>query len=239
MSLGTQPAIVFVHGSGDTAHVWDAVIAQLPGWSCVALDLPGHGTKLEQPGPERMSIEEYAACVRDDLGQNNLTGICLVGHSLGSAIALRLAKDAPDLVSRLVLVGSGARLRVLPTILEAACDQGERTRQEVVAASFATGNSAERDAMLAEPAQLAPGMLYRDLAACDAFDMMSELGSIAQPALVVTGDEDRLTPPKYAHYLRDHLPNATLVLVPEAGHYLPVEAPEALAAAIRDWLRRA
>jgi len=214
VSTASQPLpLVFIHGSGDTAHVWDAVIAQLPSLLCVALDLPGHGTKQAQPGPERMSIEDYALSVRDDLAQQQLTGICLVGHALGSAVALRLAADAPELVVRLVLVGGGARLRMLPAILEGA-----------------------REGTLDVPAEHAPGVLYRDLAACDAFDMMSELGAIAQPTLVVAGEEDRLTPPKYAYYLRDHLPNATLVLVPEAGHYLYIETPQALATAIRDWL---
>ena len=66
--------------------------------------------------------------------------------------------------------------------------------------------------------------------------MMADLGRIAQPALILVGSEDRLTPPKYAQYLADHLEQATLVTVPGAGHYLPVEAPEAVARAIREWL---
>ncbi len=91
--------------------------------------------------------------------------------------------------------------------------------------------------MLDEPSQHA-GMLYRDLSACDAFDMLSELGSIAQPALVVTGDEDRLTPPKYATLSARPPPQCHPRARPRAGHYLPaIEAPEALAAAMRDWLR--
>ncbi len=85
--------------------------------------------------------------MRDDLAQRALTGVCLMVHSLGSAIALRLAADAPELVSRLVLVGSGALLRMLPTILEAAREQAEQTRQEVVGMSFAAERAtARRDA---------------------------------------------------------------------------------------------
>ena len=79
-------------------------------------------------------------------------------------------------------------------------------------------------------------MLYRDLAACDGFDMMSELGHIAQPTLIVTGEEDRLTPPKYARFLAEHLDNAQLALLPNAGHYAQLEAPGAIADAIRAWL---
>jgi pimeloyl-ACP methyl ester carboxylesterase len=229
--------LVFVHGSGDTARAWGAVVAALPGRACLALDLPGHGAERERPGPAEMSVADYAAWVRGELDRRGLGPICLIGHSLGSAIALRLAADAPERVRRIVLVGGGARLRVLPAMLEAAREQPEAAGAQLSALAFANSHSAERDAHQARPAELAPGMLYRDLAACDRFDMMGELAQIRQPALIVTGEQDQLTPPKYATYLRDHLPSATLVLVPGAGHYLPLEAPAALAAALTSWLQ--
>lgn len=228
--------LVFIHGSGDTAHVWDALVARLPGLACVSLDLPGRGESQSQPIPEHLSVADYAASVRAELERRGVSDVCLVGHSLGSAIALRLAADAPELVRRVVLVGGGARLRVLPALLEDARERSEQAQRELLDAAFAPEHAAERDALRAQPVKLAPSMLYRDLAACDTFDMMAELGGIAQPTLVVTGEQDQLTPPKYAVYLRDHLPNASLVLIPGAGHYLPVEEPDALADAITRWL---
>lgn len=235
-AISQDVPLVFIHGSGDTARAWDAVVAALPGRTCIALDLPGHGTERERPGPAEMSVGDYAAWVRDELDRRGLGSVCLVGHSLGSAISLRLAADAPERVGRIVLVGGGARLRVLPALLEAAREQPEVAGRQLDTAAFAETHAAQREAHRARPADVAPGMLHRDLAACDRFDMMGELAEIAQPVLIVTGEQDRLTPPKYATYLRDHLPSATLVLVPGAGHYLPLEAPEALAAAITGWL---
>ncbi len=228
--------LVFVHGSGDSARAWDAVVAQLSERTCIALDLPGHGAQREHPGPERMSVADYAQYVRAELTRRELGAVCLIGHSLGSAVAQRLAVDAADLVRRVVLVGGGARLRVLPALLEAARDHPDATRAHLAELGFAPDHAALREAHLGEPTAAAPDVLYRDLAACDAFDMMAELGRIAQPTLILTGEQDRLTPPKYATYLRDHLPHATLVLIPGAGHNLPVEAPRALAAAITTWL---
>jgi pimeloyl-ACP methyl ester carboxylesterase len=230
------PAIVFLHGSGDNAHVWDAVIACLPQYTAIALDLPGHGALIDRPGPAGMAIEDYAGTVRAELTRRGLSHVCLVGHSLGSAIALRMALDYPALVSRLVLVGAGARLRVLPDLLAQARTDPEAAKKTLVELAFAPAHQQQAEVFAGEVAPTAPGMLYRDLAACDAFDMMSELGRIAQPTLVVTGEEDRLTPPKYARFLAEHLDNARLVLLPNAGHYVQIEAPEATADAIRAWL---
>lgn len=231
--------IVFVHGTGDNAHTWDAVIERLPEYSCVALDLPGHGALVARPGPAEMSVEDYAGAVRAELARRELSGICLVGHSLGSAIALHLAVDHPSLVRRLALVGSGARLRVLPALLEEARSRPDTIMHTLTSLAFAPGHEAQAEAYAQTLAPVAPGIVYRDLAACDCFNMMDELGRVAQPTLIVVGDADRLTPPKYAAFLRDRLANATLVTVPDAGHAVAAEAPDAVARALRDFLSSA
>jgi pimeloyl-ACP methyl ester carboxylesterase len=232
-----RPAIVFIHGSGDNAQVWDAVIACLPQYTALALDLPGHGTLLDRPGPATMSVEDYAGAMRAELTRRTLDHVCLVGHSLGSAIALRMAVDYPALVSRLVLVGAGARLRVLPALLEQTQTDPEAAKKALVEMGFASAHQRQAAEFNKRLAPIAAGMLHRDLAACDAFDMMSELGHIAQPTLVLTGEDDRLTPPKYARFLAERLDNARLVLLPDAGHYAQIEAPAAVADSIRAWLK--
>lgn len=230
------PALVFVHGSGDSAHVWDALVARLPEYPCVALDLPGHGALVERPGPADMGVDDYAAAIHAELARRDLSGVCLVGHSLGSAIALRMALDYPSRVWRLVLIGGGARLRVLPALLEEAKGSPATAKETLTRMGFAPANEGRAPAHIEVMGPLAPGMLYRDLSACNAFDMMEDLGRVAQETLVIVGEEDRLTPPKYAVYLRDHLASARLVTVPEAGHYVALEAPERVAGAIRGWL---
>src|SRR5262249_7131052 len=121
MSHSSQQApLVFVHGSGDSAKSWARVIAALPDIPCVALDLPGHGALIEQAGPGAPSVGDYAAFVRAEIKQRGLSSARVVGHSLGGAIALQLALDASDVVGAIALVGTGARLRVLPDLLAAA-----------------------------------------------------------------------------------------------------------------------
>jgi pimeloyl-ACP methyl ester carboxylesterase len=211
------------------------VIEALPDVPCVALDLPGHGALIEQPGPDAMSVGDYAAFVRAETERRGMIGARVVGHSLGGTIALQLALDAPDVVGGIGLVGTGARLRVLPDLLAAAQTDQIAAQPQLTGFGFAPGHEEARERFLREKEPLAPRMLYRDLAACDAFDCRDQLERITCPALIVVGAEDRLTPPKYATYLYDHLSRATLVEIAGAGHYLPHEAPEELAAALRDW----
>jgi pimeloyl-ACP methyl ester carboxylesterase len=233
--------IVFVHGSGDSSRIWRHVISYLSEFNCVALDLPGHGARIESPGPRSMSVADYAQDVTQQLEQRDLSGICLAGHSLGGAIALYMAVHFPSLVGSLALIGTGARLRVAPQLLEMASGDPEKATGHLAEMGISSGDSsmATEEYQREERAPLAgPGILYRDLAACDAFDMMADLDRIYQPAIIITGEQDRMTPPKYAHYLKDHLANSTLAMIPNAGHFVPYEQPEAVAAALASWLPR-
>lgn len=240
-----DPAIVFLHGSGDSGCAWSDVVAQLPQYTCIALDLPGHGTQLDSPGPAVMSVPEYASAIHAVLvggasGEVNVggRGICLVGHSLGSAIAMRLAVDYPVLVSHLVLVGAGARLRVLPALLEEARTHPGDAMRKLVTLGLAPDHEASAQQYLDALRPTAPSKLHRDLSACDQFDMTAELGRIHQPTLVIVGEADRLTPPKYAAFLANNIAGAEQITIPDAGHYIPTEAPAALAAALHHWLSR-
>jgi len=228
--------VVCLHGTGDNAHHWDRLIARMPAYPVVALDLPGHGANLDRPGPAEMGVIDYADYVRAELTRRGLKDVCLVGHSLGSAVAMRLAVDHPSLVRRLVLVGAGARLRVLPALLDTAKTNPAAAIRELVDMGFAQRHHDEAKRYYDALAPVAPGVIRRDLIACDRFDMMEELGHISQRALIITGEEDRLTPPKYARFLREKLASAQLQVLPGAGHYVAIEAPEALAEAICSWL---
>lgn len=228
--------LVFVHGSGDSAQVWEPLIALLPEYHTVALDLPGHGALASQPGPQSMSVADSAAFVLSEMSRRDLERPMLIGHSLGGAIALRVALDAPERVGRLGLLGTGARLRVAPAFLEAAREADVSGVWAVTQASYAAQHESDAQAFHARRAPTAPGALFRDLSACNAFDAMGDVGRISQPALVIVGEDDRMTPPKFSAYLADQIPTSTLVVVPDAGHYVQVEQPQRVADALRTWL---
>jgi len=223
--------IICVHGAGESSALWQAVVDQLPG--ATALDLPGHGG---QGGRSENTVEGYARWLANHIEEDE--PVVLAGHSLGGAIALRLAlqPERPLWLAALVLVGSGARLRVSPDILyllrtdfAAAGDliyewsAGDKT----IAGLRETFDIGLRQA----GARVATG----DYLAADGFDVMESVRNIDLPTLAIVGREDRMTPPKYARYLRASIPNCRLVEIEGAGHLAPLERPTETAHGIREF----
>ncbi len=234
----TQQSLVFIHGSGDSARVWDDVIALLPEFETLALDLPGHGALASALLPS-VDVASYAEWLRAELERRGIERPMLIGHSLGGAVVLQLASAAPASVGRLGLVGTGARLRVAPAFLQIAQSAGEAGTAhtpEITRVGFAEAHAALADAYEARRAQTAPDMLFHDLTACNQFDIMADLEHISQPTLIIVGAEDRMTPAKFSAFLQNSIPGSELVVVPDAGHYVQIEDPQRVADALRVWL---
>jgi pimeloyl-ACP methyl ester carboxylesterase len=219
--------IVFVHGAASNHLIWGDQVRALNAIArTFAIDLPGHG-KSSPLG--RDSIATYRDVVLGFMDTLALDRAVIVGHSMGGAIAQTLALSHSERVAGLGLVGTGARLRVLPTILDGLFTDFESIAQLVVEYSYAPGLDATlRERALAEfracPAQVTHG----DFAACNAFDVMPRVAEIHAPTLIVCGKEDRLTPVKYSEFLASKIPNARLVLVEGAGHSVMMEQAEAV-----------
>jgi pimeloyl-ACP methyl ester carboxylesterase len=227
--------ICLVHGSGGTHGVW---IRQMEGLAdlarIVAIDLPGHG---ESGGDGVGTIDRAAATVRDVLDRVGVARAVIGGHSMGGAIALAFALANLERTAGLLLIGTGARLRVLPKIFETLeRDYAEGVRFVVDLAVAANTAPETKDALARQTLRNPRPAMIGDFRACDAFDVMTRLGEIRAPTLVVCGDEDQLTPVKYSRYLHDHIAGAQLVVVPGAGHYVQLERPDETTAAIRQFL---
>ncbi len=203
-----------------------------------ALDLPGHGKSSTIDGQQ--SIEEYARYLVQWLESMHLGRAVLVGHSMGSAIALELALHHPEYVVGLGLIGAGARLRVLPEVLNYVADQTTyyRATDMLVSCSF-SAEAANRLVELASKrlVETRQSVLYGDLAACNRFDVMDQLGAIDQPTLVVCGAEDQMTPLRYAQFLANAIAEARLEVIPGAGHMVMLEQPVRVADSLFSFLR--
>lgn len=157
---------------------------------------------------------------------------------MGGAIAQQFALDHGSEVDRLILVGTGARLRVLPSFLEGLLNDFESTVEMILGYAYAEGVDQElvdlgRGELLAN----APAVPHGDLVACDNFDVMDRLGEIRCPTLIICGEEDQLTPPKYCQFLQEHIANAMLTIIPGAGHMVMLEQPEQVSVAIEGFLK--
>ena len=116
--------LVFIHGAGDSARAWKEQVAYF-GARAHAIDLPGHGSRPD-PLPAQVSALDYAhvvyTIITDEL---HLEQPIIVGHSLGGLIALEMGLNYGQQVGGLVLIGTGARMRVLPALLESARTEPE------------------------------------------------------------------------------------------------------------------
>ena len=222
--------VVFIHGAGGNRLVWGGQLRSLSSAQrVVALDLPGHG---RSDGPGMACIGSYAQVVAEVLGRLGSAAV-LVGHSMGGGVALHLALQWPGLVAGLVLLGTGGRLRVAPSLLAGLQDDFRCAVAAITGSAFAPA-TASTIRKRGEGALLAagPATLLADFRACDAFDVLARLGEIHVPCLVICGAEDRLTPVKYSEALAKGIPGARLQVIPSAGHMAMLEEPAAVSQSI-------
>lgn len=216
--------LVAVHGSGGDYRHWPEELRQLPAARIITVDLPGHGRSA---GVGCRSVNEYAAFLAAFIARMELGSVTLIGHSLGGAILQSLALDSPGWLTRIVLVGSGARLRVSPDLLEALTDDFERAVQLICDTAFGPDAAAGDIATVKSGfMNTEPLTIYNDFVACDNFDVMEQVHKIKTPALVISGSADELTPVKYGDYLAGRIPGASHRVIDNAGHMMALEKTE-------------
>ncbi len=211
--VGAGRTLVLLHGAGVTHAVFDRLWPHLEGLDLLAPSLPGRAGSTGEPPP---TASAAAAWVAEVLAAEEVERPLVLGYSYGGAVALELALSG--VAGALALVCTGARLRVRPEIL--ALLAGAASRGDTIELIPRTGALDARVALA-------------DWRASHTFDRIGALDTLSLPTLVVAGTADVMTPPKYATYLAQHIAGATLELVEGAGHTLPLEQPEALAASLR------
>ena len=231
-----EPAIVFIHGAGGTWKHWAYCLKQMPVGQRIAFDLPGHG---RSGGKGRYSIEGYAYFMLSLLDALNIQRAVLVGHSMGGAIAIQTALLAPERVQALGLVATGARLKVNPSILEGLQNDPLGTIRRMVRWMYARDlTPQEATTAVQEMAATPKGVLYGDFAACDAFDSRASLFDIQCPTLVIGAEQDKMTPPTLSEELALAIRRAELVMIPDAGHMVMLEQPQAVCEALTNFVKR-
>ncbi len=239
---GNGRTLVFLHGAGMDRTVWNFQARRFAhhGRAVLAPDFPGHGRSA---GAACRTVGDMAAWVVAAADTLGLKDIVLVGHSMGSLVAIEAAARLGAHAQGLALIGTAARMAVHPDLLAAARAGETKAVDMIVAWGFG-----ERGTIGGNPAPglwmrgygrrlleraLGGGVLGADLAACDSYQgALAAAARIRCPTVVVWGDTDRMAPPKEAQALAAAISGATTMAVAGCGHMTMIEEPAAISAAI-------
>ena len=229
-----KPTVVFIHGAANDHSVWtyQARYFAHHGWNAMAVDLPGHGKSF---GDAKISIAAYTDWIVSLLDNGGVARAALVGHSMGSLIALACAAKYPSRVSQLALIGASVPMPVAAALLDSAVHRPTEAFDMLNIWGHAphlkwgrnpTPGTSSMMAYRRLLMQSRPGVLASDLAACNAFlpdDAI--LADIKVPTLVIAGSRDLLTPVKAAEMLAARIVNCRFAQIENTGHTLMQEAP--------------
>jgi pimeloyl-ACP methyl ester carboxylesterase len=242
------PPVVLIHGAGGDHLYWPADFRRIPGCRILAPDLPGHGLST---GSGKQSIWAYADQLVHFLDELGIFRAIFIGYSLGGCIVLALALRHPEILVAMGLIASGAHIDIPPEIIENAANP--LTFPQAISALGDRFFSSQTDPRIIEKgmkhlAKIRLGVLYGDLLASKAFDIIDRVGEIRAPALVMCGSEDVFTPPQSSQFLAAHLGSegnegragaeTRLRLIPAAGHAVILEQPQAVKAQLVPFIKK-
>ena len=238
----SQPLIVFLHGAGMDHSVFALQSRWFAhnGARVLAVDFPGHGQSAGPPLAGVGALADWTARLIEAAGVERAF---LVGHSMGALVALETAARHPRRVAGLVLIGAAAKMPVHPDLLAAARADSHDAIDMVslwgLGAPAALGaNPSPGLWMLGGAERLleraAPGVLYADLSACNAYQMGAEAAAnVGCPAALILGERDQMTPAKAGRALAGLIAGARTFLLPGAGHMLTIERPDEVRDAVK------
>lgn len=235
-----RPTVIFIHGAQNDHSVWCLQTRYFAhhGFNVLALDLPGHG---RSKGDARTSVEAMAAWVLDVMEAAGVDEAMMVGHSMGSLIALEASFIAPARVTRLAMVGTTYPMKVSDALLATSRDD-EQAAIDMV-------NIFSHSSMAQKPSCPGPGfytmggarrlmqrmsainpqqLFYTDFYACNAYaNGQAAAQAVRCPVLFLFGSKDMMTPPRSTKTLTSAIAHGTVVQV-DAGHQMMAEQPDAV-----------
>jgi 3-oxoadipate enol-lactonase len=243
-----NPTLVLLHGIGGAGRIWEGVAARLAarGFASLALDLPGYG---QRQSVTELSFDEVAADVEAAIARRGLVRPALVGHSFGGMVAQTLLRRRRHVYSAAVLACTSPAFGDAAGALQARflaqrlgpLDLG-RTVAELapglVDAMWGERIDAQARATAVAVMGAVSAATYRAAVRClVTFDERANLARIDVPTLCLAGERDPTAPAPMMERMAARISGARFVCLMGVGHLANLEAPEAFATAIGDFLR--
>ena len=257
---GAGDPILCLHGLGANIYSWRHFITPFSqNNKLILVDFKGCG-QSPKPRDPHYSIEDKAEDIYNLIVEENLTNLTLVGNSLGGAIALllaiRLVKENPDRLSKLILIDSAGDKSNLPphlnllrsilgtliiylspsklaakmTLRMCYYDRKRITREQVEAYAAPIASLGGRHALLQTARQCIPA---------NADELIAAVSRITVPTLILWGREDKVIPLRVGKLLHELIPNSTLDVIEQCGHIPQEEKPDETIARISEFLAAA
>jgi pimeloyl-ACP methyl ester carboxylesterase len=230
-----KPTVVFIHGAANDHSVWSLQSRYYAyhGWNALAVDLPGHGKSAGTALATIGDLAGWIAQLLDALGAKDVT---LVGHSMGSLVALETAARHPERIKRIALIASAVPMQVSEALLNTS-KANDHAAYEMINV-FAHSNTAQLGGnrvpgmwMMGSAMRLmersGDGVLHADFSACNNYAAGLEAAQkLKCPVLMILGKRDLMTPMKVARDVISKLADVKVVALDGAGHSLMAEKPD-------------
>jgi pimeloyl-ACP methyl ester carboxylesterase len=243
-TAGTGPAVLLLHGIGDNSLAWEPLFARLSEkFTVIAPDFLGHGFS-DRPRAD-YSVPAFANGMRDLLTYLDIERVTVVGHSLGGGVAGQFAYQYPELVERIVLVGTGGVTKDVNPMLRAlslpfseyllgavsipgvfpAFSATARAMQKLIPTPLFSDNNEIVRVLQRMPEKGSAEVFARTLRS--AVDWRGQVVTMLDrcylsagiPTLIIWGSDDQVIPVAHAHMLHSAMPGSQLVIFDGAGHF--------------------
>lgn len=210
--------LVMVHGAGASSLSFYYQLRHFR--NSKAIDLPGHPN-----GKPCDSIDRYVDWVRGFNTARRYKDVVLCGHSMGGAIALQYALRYPEELKAVILIGTGARLKVDTKYIR-ECEEAVADSSEWLESRREMYKGVEDDinqVLMRRTMEIGPQVELNDLRACDQFDVMDKVHKVQLPTHVMCGADDSSTPVKFTEYLAQNIPGAQHEIIEGGSHHVQLE----------------
>lgn len=234
-SQKSKSILLCIHGAGGSHLAWPLSFRQNKSINVICIDLPEHGSSSGSSFNKVESYSDFILSFIKKLGIKEKIHLC--GHSMGGAITLDLSLRSTHKIDKLILLSTGAQLKVNPKIfkvLQENYDQFCKMSSQFMFYSESPQNLKSQSRK--QLRQTKPEVLINDFKACQSFNLTDDIHKINSESLIICGDHDMMTPLKYSQFLNKEMKHSSLEIIDNTGHMPMLEKPDQFNSLVENFL---